>query len=66
MPLALGDNPFSRFLLEVNRLLIHVSRGFFSYQIFLRIKPKPTLEWLLRTAQEHSKQRVEALETVRE
>lgn len=66
MPLALGDNFISRFLLELNRLLIHISRGFFSYQIFLRIKPQPTLEWLLKTAQEHSKQRVEALETVRE
>jgi 2-polyprenyl-3-methyl-5-hydroxy-6-metoxy-1,4-benzoquinol methylase len=66
MPLALGDNFFSRFLLKVNRLLIHISRGFFAYQIFLRIKPQPTLHWLLRTAQEHSKQRVEAIETCRE
>ncbi len=62
-PLGLGDNFLSRFLLQVNRLLIHVSRGLFSYQIFLRIKPRPTLEWLLRTAQEQSAKRAEALET---
>jgi glycosyltransferase involved in cell wall biosynthesis len=63
MPLALGDHPLSRFLLETNRLLIHVSRGLFSYQIFLRIKPQPTLELLLKTAREQARKRVEELET---
>ena len=43
-PMALGDNFFSRFLLSLNRLLIPLSRGLFSYQIMLRIKPQPTLE----------------------
>jgi glycosyltransferase involved in cell wall biosynthesis len=62
MPLALGDSPVSRFLLEINRLLIRVSRGLFSYQIFLRIKPQPTLELLLKTAREQSRKRVEELE----
>jgi glycosyltransferase involved in cell wall biosynthesis len=61
-PMALGDNFFSRFLLNVNKFLIHLSRGMFSYQIMLRIKPQPTLEWLLTTAVEHSKQRVESIE----
>jgi glycosyltransferase involved in cell wall biosynthesis/SAM-dependent methyltransferase len=61
-PLGLGDNAVSRFLLEFNKGLIHVSRGLFSYQIFLRIKPRPTLEWLLRTAQEQSALRADELE----
>ena len=63
MALALGENFLSRMLLKVNQLLIHISRGLFSYQIFLRVRPQPSLELLLRTAREHSQQRVEALES---
>lgn len=62
IPLALGDNPLSRVLLKINELLIHVSRGMFSYQIFLRARPRPSLEFLLRAAEEQSKMRVEAIE----
>jgi 2-polyprenyl-3-methyl-5-hydroxy-6-metoxy-1,4-benzoquinol methylase len=64
VPLALGENSLSRMLLGINRLLIHVSRGLFSYQIFLRVRPQPSLELLLRTAEEQSRKRVEAIETV--
>jgi 2-polyprenyl-3-methyl-5-hydroxy-6-metoxy-1,4-benzoquinol methylase len=62
-PLALGDSAFSRMLLNVNRLLISISRGLFSYQIFLRIKPRPSLEWLLRSTREHSEKRVLEIST---
>jgi glycosyltransferase involved in cell wall biosynthesis/2-polyprenyl-3-methyl-5-hydroxy-6-metoxy-1,4-benzoquinol methylase len=61
-PMALGDNFISRFLLNVNRLLIPLSHGMFSYQIMLRIKPQPTLERLLKTAVEHSRRRVDSIE----
>jgi glycosyltransferase involved in cell wall biosynthesis/SAM-dependent methyltransferase len=64
MPLALGENVLSRMLLKINRLLIHLSRGLFSYQIFLRVRPQPSLELLLRTAEEQSARRVEAIEAV--
>ena len=60
-PLALGDNFLSRFLLGANQFLIRISRGLFSYQIFLRIKPQPSLELLLRTAEEHAKKRADAI-----
>jgi 2-polyprenyl-3-methyl-5-hydroxy-6-metoxy-1,4-benzoquinol methylase len=63
VPLALGDNFLSQTLLKINRLFIHLSRGLFSYQIFLRVKPQPTLEFLLKNAQEESEVRVRALET---
>jgi SAM-dependent methyltransferase len=63
VPLAIGDNFVSRALLEINRMFIRLSRGFFSYQIFLRIKPQPTLEFLLKTAQEQSEKRAQAIET---
>lgn len=62
-PLAIGDNGVSRFCLAINRLLIKVSRGLFSYQIFLRVKPQPSLEFLLKTAQEQSEKRAHEIET---
>jgi hypothetical protein len=61
-PLALGDHPFSRFLLRMNQLFIHLSRGLFSYQMFMRIKPQPSLEFLLQTAQQESQRRAALLE----
>ena len=62
-PLAIGDNFISRMSLAINRALIKISRGMFSYQIFLRVRPQPTLEYLLRTAQEQSQKRAQAIET---
>jgi glycosyltransferase involved in cell wall biosynthesis len=61
-PMALGDNFVSRTLLAINKALIHISRGLFSYQILLRIKPQASLALLLQTAEEYSKKRVEAIE----
>lgn len=60
-PLALGENFLSRLLLNINRLLIHLSRGLFSYQIFLRIRPRPSLDVLLMRAEDQSRRRVEAI-----
>lgn len=62
-PIAIGNNPLSRTIVALNRAFIRISRGMFSYQIFLRIKPQPTVEFLLRTAQEHSEKRARELET---
>lgn len=53
-PLAIGDNIASRALLAVNRVLISLRRQIFSYQIFLVIRPRPSLEWLLAQAEEVS------------
>ncbi len=49
-PLALGDNIFSRFLLNVNGWLIKLSKSLFSYQIAVVAKPVPTLEMLVKQA----------------
>lgn len=64
-PLALGDTRLSRILVSINSFLIRLSPGLFSYQIFLRIRPKPGLKWLLRTAEEHSRRRAEELNNSR-
>lgn len=56
-PLAIGDGWFSRFLLFINRLLIFLSKGLFSYQIAVVAKPLPTLEHLLEDAHEGKQQK---------
>jgi glycosyltransferase involved in cell wall biosynthesis len=61
-PLALGENAFSRMLVKMNELFIRLSRGLFSYQIFMRVKAQPTLEWLLNSARDHSQARAGVIE----
>ncbi len=62
-PLALGDNSVSRTLLAVNQFLMRFSRGLFAYQIFMRVKPQPSLKSLLQISQEQSRIRASLLET---
>jgi glycosyltransferase involved in cell wall biosynthesis len=47
-PLALGDNWLARLLLGLNSLLIHLSKGLFGYQIFVRAEARPTVYNLLQ------------------
>ena len=51
-PLAIGSNIFSASLLNLNRFLIYLFKSLFSYQIFMKIKPNPSLELLLDKARE--------------
>jgi glycosyltransferase involved in cell wall biosynthesis len=51
-PLALGNGRLARVLLALNSLLIKVSKGLFSYQIAMVVVPRPTLNLLLRKAQD--------------
>jgi glycosyltransferase involved in cell wall biosynthesis len=60
-PLALGDGIVGRWLLELNKALISVSRSLFAYQIFAVVQPKPALESLLDHAQRESGRRSAAL-----
>jgi glycosyltransferase involved in cell wall biosynthesis len=46
-PKAIGKNIVSRFLLRLNQGLIGLSKGLFSYQIFVRAEAKPTVQNLL-------------------
>jgi len=59
-PAALGEGLTARFLLGVNRLLLHPLRSWFAYQIFLELKPRLSLDLLLRLAQEESLARAAA------
>jgi glycosyltransferase involved in cell wall biosynthesis len=50
IPLALGENAFSRAMVTFNQLLIGVSKSLFSYQMAYVVEPLPTLDMLLRAA----------------
>jgi 2-polyprenyl-3-methyl-5-hydroxy-6-metoxy-1,4-benzoquinol methylase len=52
--LAMGNSRLARLLLGLNQVLIRLSKGLFSYQIFMVIKPYPSLEYLLQSAEEQS------------
>ncbi len=53
-PLAFGPGRLGRLMVRINRLLISLSRGMFSYQIFMVLQPNPSLEFLLQRAEESS------------
>jgi 2-polyprenyl-3-methyl-5-hydroxy-6-metoxy-1,4-benzoquinol methylase len=53
-PLALGNSWLARLLLRLNRILIHLSKGLFSYQMIIVVKPHPSPEYLLQSAEEQS------------
>lgn len=46
-PLALGPGRLGRALVTINSFLIRLSRGLFSYQVFLVASPLPTVDALL-------------------
>jgi hypothetical protein len=60
-PVALGDNRLSRLLLALNNLYLRVLPGLFSYQMFLVVELRPSLEILLQRAIDESFTRARAL-----
>ena len=61
IPLVVGNGIVGRFLIAVNKLLIAISRSLFAYQIFAVVRPRPTLDTLLDTAERESASRSAAL-----
>ena len=56
-PLVFGDGRFSTCLLTINRMLISLSKSLFSWQIFLRIRPRPSLAAVMANTQAFTKAR---------
>jgi 2-polyprenyl-3-methyl-5-hydroxy-6-metoxy-1,4-benzoquinol methylase len=56
--LAFGDSVVSRALFAINAALVKMSRGLFSYQMFFVVEQRPSLEYLLERAREHSAEQV--------
>jgi glycosyltransferase involved in cell wall biosynthesis/2-polyprenyl-3-methyl-5-hydroxy-6-metoxy-1,4-benzoquinol methylase len=48
--MALGEGRAARLLLALNRALVRLSPSLFAYQIVLVVRPRPSLEFLLRDA----------------
>lgn len=63
-PKAIGLNLFSKILLSINDFFIHVSKGLFSYQIFMVAAPTTTVEAIL--ANSVNKSRLKAQEILNE
>jgi glycosyltransferase involved in cell wall biosynthesis len=63
IPLALGDNQLSRFLMALNTACIRFLPKLFSYQIFAVAAPKPSLELLLDRAISESSARADSLKS---
>jgi methyltransferase family protein len=57
-PLALGNGLPAKLLLFLNRIAIGISKSLFSYQIFMVVRPLPTVRTLLRHAFDASDRRV--------
>jgi hypothetical protein len=57
-PEAIGDNVVARTLLAINRILISLSRGLFSYQIACVASPRPMVDHLLERARLASLQKM--------
>ena len=53
-PLALGNTALAKLLVRINSALIRISRSLFAYQIFMVVRPLPSLEFLLQQAVETS------------
>lgn len=60
--MVLGDNIWSRALFSLNRFLIRIWKQAFSYQIFMIVRPRPSLAALLQDAEVHSANRIKATE----
>jgi glycosyltransferase involved in cell wall biosynthesis len=57
-PMAMNSKSLGRLLVRLNRLLIRLWRSMFSYQIMMVLRPRPSLEYLLETAQHQSAARI--------
>jgi 2-polyprenyl-3-methyl-5-hydroxy-6-metoxy-1,4-benzoquinol methylase len=56
-PLALGDNLLSRLLLKINSWLMIISKGLFAYQVGVVAHPRPTLDYLLESAEQSGREK---------
>jgi glycosyltransferase involved in cell wall biosynthesis len=54
VPLVVKSPFWQKFLMGLQTVLIRISRGLFSYQMFMVVRPLPTVETLIADAQRHS------------
>ncbi len=61
IPLVVKSPFWQKTLMTAQTILIRVSRGLFAYQIFMVVRPLPTLQTLMRDACHHSAERASAV-----
>jgi glycosyltransferase involved in cell wall biosynthesis len=61
LPLVMKPGFLRNALMRIQRIMIGVSRGLFSYQIFLVARPLPTVQTLLRRAERHASEKSSAV-----
>ena len=54
VPLVVQSPGWQKFLMGLQAFLIKISRGLFAYQMFMVVRPLPTIEKLMNDAQRHS------------
>ncbi len=59
IPFVIPNKPLANLLLNINKILIKLSKGMFSFQIALVAKPMPTLSLLLENAKARGQQEYE-------
>lgn len=57
-PLILGDNALAHALLWINTVLLKLHRNLFSFQSFLIVRPRPSLDHLLQEAEREAERRL--------
>jgi glycosyltransferase involved in cell wall biosynthesis len=62
-PVAFGNNLVSRFLVVANNACLRLLPSLFSYQMFVVVAPRPSLELLLRRAIDESSTRTNMIES---
>ena len=62
-PVALGNSAISRFLLAANSACLRLLPTLFSYQMFVVVEPRPSLELLLQRAIDESSTRTNKMES---
>jgi hypothetical protein len=61
VPLVVHNRFLAGLLMRLNKLLIAISRTLFAYQIYMTVRPLPTLETLLSASHSHTRARAEAM-----
>jgi hypothetical protein len=61
VPLVVRNQRLARLLLRANQLLINVSRSMFAYQVYMVLRPLPTIEQLLDESRTWTAERAGAL-----
>jgi len=56
--LIFKNSQFANFLTKLNMALIYLSKGLFSYQIFIECQPNPTVNSFLASAESHSEKKI--------